>query len=168
MTWCWEFGARSHHNWCLLSPLPVCSSVTAKHLQSKQNSLTGEKHSLLYTGGPRKKFTMINVYFTGFKVYLGQNAKKQIVIWDQIELEMSFNITSVCISSAWITYITITRELGKLLGLCVVLGVLLSILGETFSVSDLFLLYCYGLSVSCSSQSKTLFWHADLIYINIL
>ena len=165
MTWCWEFGARSHHNWCP-SQFPALWRQNISRVN--RTLLTGEKHSLLYTGGPRKKFTMINVYFSGFKVYLGQNAKKQIVIWDQIELKMSFNITSVCISSAWITYITITRELGKLLGLCVVLGVLLSILGETFSVSDLFLLYCYGLSVSCSSQSKTLFWHADLIYINIL
>ena len=165
MTWCWEFGARSHHNWC---PSQFAALWRQNISRVNRTLLTGEKHSLLYTGGPRKKFTMINVYFKGFKVYLGQNAKKQIVIWDQIELEMSFNITSVCISSAWIIYITIARELGKLLGLCVVLGVLLSILGETFSVSDLFLLYCYGLSVSCSSQSKTLFWHADLIYINIL
>ena len=141
MTWCWEFGARSHHNWC---PSQFAALWRQNISRVNRTLLTGEKHSLLYTGGPRKKFTMINVYFKGFKVYLGQNAKKQIVIWDQIELEMSFNITSVCISSAWIIYITIARELGKLLGLCVVLGVLLSILGETFSVSDLFLLYCYG------------------------
>ena len=48
-------------------------------------------YTLEIQGVAKKKFTTKDVNFTGFRVDLGQNVKKLVMKWSQMELKMSFS-----------------------------------------------------------------------------
>ena len=51
----------------------------------------GPGYTLEIQGVAKKKFTTKDVNFTGFRVDLGQNVKKLVMKWSQMELKMSFS-----------------------------------------------------------------------------